>query len=99
MNHALKSIPGLAAIGVPHWDEDGPRALAPGSGSKIHAYHVDQVEKLKGLDAKKVGLRLSWQWVQGTDVLFYLDLLSILETPDGTKDFHEQDSVGNRNNE
>ena len=73
MKDPLKSVPGLADVGALHGDEDGPRALAPGSGSKIHAYHVDQVEKLKGLDAKKVGLRLSWQWVQGTDVLFYLD--------------------------
>ena len=73
MKHALKSIPGLAAIGVPHGDEDGPRALVPGSGSKIHAYHVDQGEKLKGLGAKKVALRPNWPWVEGTNVLFYLD--------------------------
>ena len=51
MKYALKSVPGLADVGVLHGDEDGPRALAPGSGSKIHAYHVDQGEKLKGLDA------------------------------------------------
>ena len=50
MNYALKSVPGLADVGVLHGDEVGPRALAPGSGSKIYAYHVDQREKLKGLD-------------------------------------------------
>ena len=76
MKYPLKSVPGLADVGVLHGDEDGPRALAPGSGSKIHAYHVDQGEKLKGLDAKKVALRPNWPWVQGTDVLFYLDIRS-----------------------
>ena len=35
MNYALKSVPGLADVGVPHGDEDAPRTLAPGSGSKI----------------------------------------------------------------
>ena len=50
MKYSLKSVPGLADVGALHGDEDGPRALAPGSGSKIHAYHVDQGEKLKGLD-------------------------------------------------
>ena len=51
MKYAQKSVPGLADVGVLHGDEDGPRALAPGSGSKIYAYHVDQGEKLKGSDA------------------------------------------------
>ena len=37
----------------PHGVEDGPRTLAPGSGSKIYAYHVDQHEKLKGLGRSK----------------------------------------------
>ena len=46
MKDPLKSVPGLADVGVLHGDEDGPRALAPGSGSKIHAYHVVQHEKL-----------------------------------------------------
>ena len=49
MKYALKSVPGLADVGVPHGVEDGPRTLAPGSGSEIYAYHVDQHEKLKGL--------------------------------------------------
>ena len=48
MKYAQKSVPGLADVGVLHGDEDGPRALAPGSRSKIRAYHVDQCEKLKG---------------------------------------------------
>ena len=48
MLYALKSVPGLADVRVPHGDGDGPRALAPGSGSKIHLYHVVQHEKLKG---------------------------------------------------
>ena len=73
MKHALKSVPGLADVGAPHGVGDGPRTQAPGSRSKIYAYHVDQGEKLKGLDAKKVALRPKWPWVQGTDVLFYLD--------------------------
>ena len=48
MKYALKSILGLADVGVPHGDGDGPVALAPGPGSKIDLYHVDQCEKLKG---------------------------------------------------
>ena len=52
MKYALKSVPGLADVGVPHGDGDGPRTPAPGSGSKIDLYHVDQREKLKGLDAQ-----------------------------------------------
>ena len=45
MKYALKSVPGLADVGVPYGD--GPRTLAPGSGSKIRAYHVDQCGKTK----------------------------------------------------
>ena len=48
MKYPLKSLPGLADVGVLHGDGVGPRALAPGSGSKIHPYHVVQHEKLKG---------------------------------------------------
>ena len=47
MKYALKSVPGLADVGVTHGDGDGPRTPAPGFGSKIHLYHVDQCEKLK----------------------------------------------------
>ena len=50
MKYAEKSVPGLADVGVPHGDGDGPRTLTPGSRSKIRAYHVDQREKQKGLD-------------------------------------------------
>ena len=53
MKYALKSVPGLADVGVPHGVEDGPRTLAPGSGSKIYAHHLDQHEKLKGLGRSK----------------------------------------------
>ena len=53
MKYALKSVPGLADVGVPHGVEDGPRTLAPGSGSKIYTFHVDQHEKLKGLGWSK----------------------------------------------
>ena len=53
MKYALKSVPGLADVWVPHGVEDGPRTLAPGSGSKMYAYHVDQHEKLKGLGRSK----------------------------------------------
>ena len=82
IKYALKSFPGLADVGDPHGDKDGSRTQAPGSGSKIHAYHVDQGEKLKGLDAYKVALRPNWLWVEGTDVLFYLDPLDgVLEQP------------------
>ena len=42
MKYALKSVPGLADVWVPHGVEDGPRTLAPGSGSKMYAYHDDQ---------------------------------------------------------
>ena len=52
MKHALKSVPGLADVGIPYGDGDGPRTQAPGSGSKMHAYHVDQHEKLKGWDGQ-----------------------------------------------
>ena len=31
MKYALKSVPGLADVGVPHGDEDGLRTPAPGS--------------------------------------------------------------------
>ena len=47
MKYSLKSVPGLADVGVPHGDEDGPITPASGSGSKIRAYHLDQHEKLK----------------------------------------------------
>ena len=50
MTYALESVPGIADVGVPHGDGDCPVALAPGSGSKICGYHVDQHEKLKGYD-------------------------------------------------
>ena len=52
MKNTLKSVPGLADVRVPHGVEDGPRTLAPGSGSKIAAHHVDQHEKLKGLNVR-----------------------------------------------
>ena len=50
MKYALKSGPGVADVWVPHGDGDGPGTPAPGSGSKIWAYHVDQWEKLKRWD-------------------------------------------------
>ena len=50
MKYALKSVPGLADVGVPHGDEDGPETLAPGSRSKNYTHHVDQHEKVKGLN-------------------------------------------------
>ena len=50
MKYTLESVPGLTDVGVPHGDEDGPGAPAPGSRSKFHAYHVDQHKKLKGID-------------------------------------------------
>ena len=62
MKYALESVPGLADVGVPHGDEDGPGAPAPGSGSKIHTHHVDQHEKLKGLDVKKYTKGPNWPW-------------------------------------
>ena len=52
MKYAEKSVPGLADVGVPHGDGDGLRTLAPGSGSKMAAYYVDQYEKLKGLSVQ-----------------------------------------------
>ena len=52
MKYAQKSVPGLADVGVLHGDGDGPRTPASGSGSKIRAYHVDQREKLKGLEVQ-----------------------------------------------
>ena len=32
IKYAPKSVPGLADVGVPHGDEDGPGTPAPGSG-------------------------------------------------------------------
>ena len=52
MKYAEKSVPGIADVGVPHGDGDGPRTPAPGSRSKIHAYHVDHHAKLKGLSVQ-----------------------------------------------
>ena len=52
IRYALKPVPGLADVGVPHGDGDGARTLAPGSGSKMAAYYVDQYEKLKGLSVQ-----------------------------------------------
>ena len=52
MKYALKTVPGLADVGVPG-DGDGPVTMAPGPGSKIRPHHVDQHEKLKGLDVQK----------------------------------------------
>ena len=52
MKFSLKSVPGLADVGVPHGDGDGPRTPAPGPGSKIDLYHVDQGKKLEGLDVQ-----------------------------------------------
>ena len=49
IKYALKSVPGVADVGVPHGGEDGPVTQARGSGSKMYTYHVDQHEKLKGL--------------------------------------------------
>ena len=53
LKYAPKLVPGLADVGVPHGYGDGARTQAPGSGSKMYAYHVDQHEKLKGLNVKK----------------------------------------------
>ena len=50
MKYSLKSFPGLADVGVPHGGEDGSRTPARGSGSKNYACHVDQHEKLKGMN-------------------------------------------------
>ena len=52
MKYAIKSVPGLADVGVLPLDE-----VIAGFGSdlcqiqKIYAYHLDQHKKLKGLDA------------------------------------------------
>ena len=73
MNNALKSVPGLADVGVLHGVEDGSRTLAPGSGSKMCAYHVGQHEKLKVLGRYKATERPNWPWGHVTVVLFYLD--------------------------
>ena len=49
MKYALNSFLGLPDVGDPHGDGDGPRAPAPGTGSKIAAHHFDQHKKLKAL--------------------------------------------------
>ena len=48
IKYALKAVPGLADVVVLHGDGDGPVTLAPGSRSKMCAYHSVQHEKLKG---------------------------------------------------
>ena len=50
---ALKSVPVLADVGVPHGDGDGPVTSASGSRSKMCTYHVVQQGKLKGLGRSK----------------------------------------------
>ena len=72
VKYSLKSVPGLADVGVLQGDEDGPKTPAPRSGSKIYTYHVDQHEKLKGLSVQWSYQRPKWPWVLVTDVLFYL---------------------------
>ena len=62
MKCALESVSGLADVGVPHGDEDGPTAPAPGSGSKIPTHHVDQHKKLNGLDVKNSTKGPNWLW-------------------------------------
>ena len=52
IKYSLKSVPGLADVGVLHGDGDGPRTQARGSGSKMAAYYVDLYEKLKGLSVQ-----------------------------------------------
>ena len=52
MKYPLKSVPGLADVGVLQGDGDGPRTPAPGSRSKTYECHVDQHEKLKGLSVQ-----------------------------------------------
>ena len=76
MKYALESVSGLADVGVPHGDEDGPGVQAPGSGSKIHTHHVVQHEILKGLDVKKSTKGPKWPWwdMDSSAFLFiYLD--------------------------
>ena len=47
IKYAQKSDPGLADVGVAHGGKDGSRPPAPGSGSKMAPYHIDQLEILK----------------------------------------------------
>ena len=48
MKFALNSVSGLADVEVPHGVGGGAVTTAPGPGSKIRPYHVDQHQKLKG---------------------------------------------------
>ena len=48
IKQALKSVPGLADVGDPHGDEDGPQNCGQRVGIKKVPHHVDQHEKLKG---------------------------------------------------
>ena len=70
MKYVLKSVPGLADVGVPHGVEDGPRTLAPGSGSKNPPYHVDQHEKLKGWNMQYPVSSQNWPWGTGDRCAF-----------------------------
>jgi len=91
--YALKSIPGLTDVGVPHGDEDGPVALAPGPGSKIHLYHVDQREKLKGWHGSKATERPNWPWGPGSLDLFNVDS-RIFECPENIESMDFRTFVG-----
>ena len=51
MKYALKSVPGLPDVGVSPMGMGMALTPAPGSGAKFYTHHVDQGEKLKGLDA------------------------------------------------
>ena len=61
--YALKSVPGLADVGVPMGM--APELWPQDTGSKIRAYHVDQCEKPKRLDDSKAALRPNWPWGWG----------------------------------
>ena len=49
MKYALKSIPGIADVGVPHGDEDGPVALAPGYRLGLKERYVVRRSYVHGL--------------------------------------------------
>ena len=48
LKYALKLVPGLADVGVPHGGEDCSRTPARGSRSKKCTHHADQHAKLRG---------------------------------------------------
>ena len=77
MKYALKSVPGLADVGVPHGVEDGPRTTPRCVGRVWKKFQMTNFIMPNNSCSMKYALKsvpgLAVVEVQWTDVLFYLD--------------------------